>query len=127
MLGKTTKNRFGYKLDKLFWWIVTLFPIFAYLFFLITASLNQVTSEITFAIFLNERLGIFQSMNSTISIPFYRIFGPNGIIPMFSNNSGLIQLFSYFVSVEVLHVLFDIIVFIPRLAHKWISKAVQDD
>lgn len=127
MLSKTTKNRFGYKLDKLFWWIVILFPIFAYLLFLITASLNQVTSEITFAVFLNERLGIFQSMNSTISIPFYRIFGPDGIIPMFSNNSGLIQLFAYFVSVEVVHVFFDIIVFIPRLAHKWISKAVQDD
>lgn len=127
MLTKTTKNRFAYKLDKLFWWIITLFPIFAYLLFLITASLNQVTSEITFAIFLNERLGIFQSMNSTVSIPFYQIFGPNGIIPMFSKNSGLIQLFAYFVSVEIVHVLFDILVFIPRLAHKWISKAVQDD
>ena len=126
MLSKTTKNRFGYKLDKLFWWIVALFPIFAYLFFLITASLTQFTSQITFADFLNEHLGIYQSMNSTVSMPIYQIFGPNGIIPMFSGNSGLVQLFAYFVSVEIIHVLFDILVFIPRLAHKWISKAVQD-
>lgn len=127
MLTKTTKNRFCYKLDKIFWWIITLFPIFAYLLFLITASLNEGVSGTTFAIFMNERLGIFYSMNSTVSEPFYRIFGPNGIIPMFSENSGLCQLFSYFVSVEIVHVLFDILVFIPRLAHKWISKAVQDD
>ena len=127
MLTKTTKNRFSYKLDKLFWWIVTLFPIFAYLFFLITASLNEVSADVTFSDFLNQRLGIFFSMNTTVSNAFYEVFGPKGILPMFSSNSGLIQLFSYFVSIEIVHVLFDILVFIPRLAHKWISKAVQDD
>lgn len=34
---------------------------------------------------------------------------------------------SYCVGVEIFHVLFDVVVFIPRLAHKWISAAVQDD
>ena len=34
---------------------------------------------------------------------------------------------SYCVNIEIVHVLFDVLVFIPRLTHKWVRKAVQDE
>ena len=57
-----------------------------------------------------------------------KIFGAAGFFPLFASSSdGILRLLTYFCTIEVIHVYFDVIVFIPRLAHKWISKAVQDD
>lgn len=56
------------------------------------------------------------------------IFGENGAFPLFdSYNQSIVYYLSYCVNIEIVHVLFDVLVFIPRLAHKWIGKAVQDE
>ena len=56
------------------------------------------------------------------------IFGENGAFPLFdSYNQSIVYYLSYCVNIEIVHVLFDVLVFIPRLAHKWVGKAVQDE
>lgn len=126
MLSKTTKNRFGYKLDKIFWFFFTLFPLFCYLLFGIK-SFGEGSTVPTMVSFFQNTLGFFFSVDNIIMQTFMRIFGTGGIFPLFQSSNIILYCVVYFVNVEVLHVMFDVMVFIPRLAHKWISKAVQDD
>ena len=125
MLSKTTKNRFSYKLDKLFWFIVAFAPLFCYLLYVPAKSTSG--EPISVALFLLDNFlsGVEFSANPVWSA-FYQIFSKNGVFPLFGSE-GALYLFFWFVSVELIHLFFDVIVFIPRLAHKWISKAVQDD
>lgn len=126
MRTKRTTSRFAFKLDKLFWFFIQIFPILAFLLFLITGSRADAATSITFNGFL-VRLGLDYSSGNIFYSIFSRLFGSEGVFPLFVNSGGIILFFTYVCVVEILHLCFDVIVFIPRLAHKWISKAVQDD
>lgn len=121
MLSKTTKNRFFYKLDKIFWWILSLLPFFIYIPYCFCRgellSLDTFFTTI-FDITYNSSNAFTNVLNS--------LFGSTGVFPLLNSN-WVIRYFAYAATVEVIHVCFDVIVFIPRLCHKWISKAVQDD
>lgn len=122
---KMSNTRFAYKVDKIFWFFISFAPLIFYALYLVS-HFNQ-SEYFSFYVFLSNYLGLFFSSNSVFSSIFSSILGPSGIFPVFSTQSGWLVFFSYLATVEVVHVLFDVMVFIPRLAHKWISKAVQDD
>ena len=106
-----SKNRFSRKLDKVFWFILLLLPIIVYfvMYFSTGTTLNFITYVHNFRFpFIAD---IFESVFTSAN------FG--GIV--------IVNYLSYCVGVEIAHCLFDVVVFIPRLAHKFISKAVQDD
>lgn len=128
MLSKTTKNRFSYKFDKLFWWIVALFPVLCYILYVGFGDVKTSTGSLFtlpdfFVTFILDGYGFEDNI---ISTTLNSIFGPSGVFPIFTASPPM-YFFNWFIWVELFHVFFDIIVFIPRLAHKWISKAVQDD
>lgn len=128
MLSKTTKNRFSYKLDKVFWWIVALLPIFCYILYVGFGDVKTATGSLYTLpdFFVTYVLNGYAFGDNVVWTTLYKIFGSNGVFPIFMSDSSL-YIFNWFIWVELFHVFFDVIVFIPRLAHKWISKAVQDD
>lgn len=125
---KISDTRFSQKLDKIFWFIISFLPVFSWLLYLygyVHLNVDPGTSVIRFSNWLQSNFLIV----NLASNPFYsvlsRIFGSGGAFPLFDTNA--LSIFVWFLTVEIIHVCFDVIVFIPRLAHKWISKAVQDD
>lgn len=121
--GKSS-DRFAKKLDRIFWFIVLIMPYFSYIFSFFSKSSELPTN---FPGFLRYYfLGDSTFINNVVWNALYHLFGPSGTFPVFSSPSGL-YIFYWFVWVEIFHVFFDVIVFIPRIAHKFISKAVQDD
>lgn len=128
MLSKTTKNRFSYKLDKIFWFLIAIAPFLGY-FLCVAFNGITVSNEANITLpnfFITNVLGGSSFSSDIVWSTLCNIFGPTGILPVFSNESVL-YIFNWFIWVELFHLFFDVIVFIPRLAHKWISKAVQDD
>ena len=123
MLSKTTKNRFSYKLDKLFWFLVVSAPLIGWLF-----SCLHDSSISNFSTFMQNYFSVLVDGKNPIASFFYRLFGDTSIIfPLVGTDQGILCFLIYASTMEVLHVCFDVIIFIPRLAHKWISKVVQDD
>ena len=128
-MKKVSNTRFSYKLDKLFWWFFSLAPLFGYLLFYFSMVPTTPPSEtVSFYSYMLGYWGLgFVSSNPVVDVLF-RVFGPQGVFPVFAGSlAGILQYLAYLCFVEIFHVLFDVMVFIPRLAHKWISKAVQDD
>lgn len=106
-----SKNRFSRKCDQVFWFALSVLPLFLYF---LTAFRNP--SAVSFAEFIQPFrfpfiADIFESVFSTANF--------DGVY--------ILDFLSYCVGVEIAHCLFDVVVFIPRLAHKFISKAVQDE
>lgn len=124
---KTGNTRFAYRLDKLFWLLITLLPIILYAVYLFA---NRSGTFLGFEKFLQTVLNYDYPAGLSANPIFKVLFA----LFSFSDTSAfavlphsLLYLFTYMASIEVVHVCFDVIIFIPRLAHKWISKAVQDD
>ena len=128
MRTKKTASRFAFKLDKIFWFVVSFFPLFSWLVYLFSFS-SYTASPLTFYAWLDQNFGFMgQIQNSVIYSTFYQIFSITSVDSLFPVlSTSLMAFFTYLVTVEIVHVVYDVIVFIPRLAHKWISKAVQDD
>lgn len=123
MLTQTTKKRFSYKLDKLFWFLVVSAPLIGWLF-----SCFHDSSISNFSYFMQNYFSVIVDGKNPIASVFYSLFGDvSTIFPLVGADQGILRFLIYASTMEVLHVCFDVLVFIPRLAHKWISKAVQDD
>lgn len=112
MQSNTSRRRFSYQLDLFFWFIVSMLPIIVYF---ITAYRNP------------EAVGFLEFVTSFSPFPFIENILNEVSQTAFGGTFALSGLLSYFVAVEIFHILFDVIVFIPRLAHKWVAKAVQDE
>lgn len=126
MLSKTTKNRFSYKLDKLFWFFIQIFPLLCFALYCIAGIRGNEVVVPSFISFL-IKLGFDYQQGNVFYSVLAQLFGSMGVFPLFVDSGGIILYLTYVLTMEVLHVCFNVIVFIPRLAHKWISKAVQDD
>ena len=126
MLSKTTRTRFSYKIDKLFWFFIQIFPLMCFTVYCIAGARGGDVVVPTFNSFL-LKLGFNYQQGNIFYNVLAQLFGSNGVFPLFVDSGGVILYLTYVLTMEVLHVCFDVLVFIPRLAHKWISKAVQDD
>ena len=129
MRMKTASNtRFSYKLDKIFWFVISFFPLFSWLIYLFSFS-DYNASPLTFFAWLEQNFGFLGNIShSVIYSTLFQIFSITSVDSLFPVlSTSLMAFFTYLITVEIVHVIYDVIVFIPRLAHKWISKAVQDD
>ena len=126
MRTKRTTSRFAFKLDKLFWFFIQIFPLFCYAVFCIAGARGENVVLPTFNSFL-LKVGINYQSGNVFYTVLAQLFGAGGVFPLFADSGGIVLYLTYVLTMEVLHVCFEVMVFIPRLAHKWISKAVQYD
>lgn len=101
--------------DNFMWYLIYLLPL---LCFGILLFKGETTISLLDA-FNSLGLGVLPTSDVYVSIN--SIFGVGGLVPLFAS-TDLILYFSYFVCVYVVHLCVDFLLFIPRLAHKWLSK-----
>lgn len=126
-IKRASNTRFAYKVDKIFWTLILMFPVISWWIYLFSFNGcgDASSSPVSFWTWMNNQVIIADVSNNVVYVTLYSIFSASGVFPVFGPSFLLFM--AYLVNVEIIHVCFDVIVFIPRLAHKWISKAVQDD
>ena len=102
--------RFYKKIDCVFWFIVAVLPILVFV-----VSFFRSPETANFVTFISAYRFDF------VANIFNQIFTDNLVFP-----SVLVDFLSYFVSVDIIHVFIDFIVFIPRFAHKLTNKFYGD-
>lgn len=139
-LNKANGSRFSHKLETLFWWILRILPLIVFIVYCFGASRSEglwsfvvddggdmmAARYVSFENVLSETLSFYPS-DFFVDL-FLAVFGADGVFPMtrFSYFS-IFSYLSYCVCIEILRLMYHVVVFIPRLASKWISAAVQDD
>ncbi len=99
-------EKLKYKIDHLLWAFVWLIPIIGYLI----AFWRTGTDVI-----------IFTYINNNFSFTWIKNILDTVITTAFNTEFAITGYISYLVGVEIIHVMFDIIVFIPRFAHDMID------
>lgn len=118
MRERTLKSLF----DKIMWYGVYLFPLIAYVALLFSFQYNGTGSYIPFEEFMLD-LGFGYG---AIYDVFVSLFSDGGIFPMMEFG-GMLAYANYLVFVTILHVIFDVIVFIPRLFHNFLDSLEKGD
>lgn len=113
---KKWNNTISFTLDKIFWYILYVLPVILYLI-----SGNGVL----FDTFLSQIGFTLSEYNPVLSV-LSQLFGNSGLLPLFTSD-GLLVICSWFVSVFLVHLCVDFLLFIPRLAHRWSGKVYQDE
>lgn len=60
--------------------------------------------------------------NSFVTIPFSYITGLFGVLP----NSSINYVFTYFASMSIIWLVFDVILYVPLLVHRWLDKGIVE-
>ena len=116
MREKTQKNLF----DNVMWYILYLMPI------LIWGLVSYQSGQITSLSNAMSSMGLEIFETNQIYTSLSSIFATTGILPLFTN-PDIILYMSYFISVFLIHLFVDFILFIPRIAHKWLNKLYGGD
>lgn len=104
-------------LDRLFWFILLILPLLILL----------VTNRWTESSFISV-LSQFNINNTNIIYSVLNdIFGSNGILPFVNTveTSVVLLYLSYMVLIELVHIVVDVILFLPRIAVKLLDGAVE--
>lgn len=120
--------------EKIMWGLILLLPILYWLISPIGYSigggtaLSGLSGSNIIMLGFGDVLGNFGITTSNIVYTSLSdLFGSSGVLPFFSANSSMLLYLTYFIIVEVCHLVVDCVVFIPRLAHKWMNKYTSED
>lgn len=86
---------------------------------------TTIPMEYNFEAFV-DRVGFGFVSDNVVVDGLMDIFGENGVMPFFTTKTPFIILV-WFVGVYLLHLLVDFLLFIPRLAHKWLKKCTEGE
>ncbi len=112
--------------DSFFWLLVAILPVLLYLITCFSYKLTSATESVTAFLPFMKSLGLVDS--GLIYNSLFDLFGTGGILPLFSaENNAILVFLSYFVSVEIVHLAVDFLLFIPRLAHKYMNTFTQNE
>lgn len=106
------KKKISWLYDLLYYGLFTLIPIIAYV-----VHLHHFDNVTLISFF--EDMGILNT--NVIFTAFVDMFGTNGYLPLIDDSSVLFYMFTYIGIVTILHLVLDFIIFIPRLAHKYMT------
>lgn len=137
MRKRTVKN----VAETILWYTLYLLPIICLLigllsfktesyvsyFFSIDSDVTNLDFTLADTLFW-EVMANFISCDNLVVVSLEKIFGAEGILPLFAYSaSGTLLYCSWLVCVTLLRLFVDFILFIPRLAQKWMSGFTQGD
>lgn len=112
--------------DSAFWFLVAILPLALYFITCLSYKLQSSTDTLTAFLPFMKNLGLMDS--GIIYNSLSDLFGSSGILPLFSaDNNSILVFLSYFVSVEIVHLAVDFLLFIPRLGHKYMNTFTQNE
>ena len=101
--------------DTVFWWIVYALPVIV----LLIVSNNSFIDTVDTGNALRNFFYVAQ--NNPVYTAIVGLFGQNGVLPFFSSGSYVFIILTWFVATNLCHIAVDVLLFIPRMAHKFID------
>lgn len=106
------KRNFAYFVDTTFWFLLSILPLIVFVIMLWHNGLNGITMTTAF-----NACGLDIITNNFIFDGLVSLFGVDGVFPLFNSPDLLIYL-TYLIGITIAHLAVDVLLFIPRFAHK---------
>lgn len=115
------KKNVNHILDVVFWDVVYLLPLLAYLFYLLPFNDGSV-SITSFSDFINTiGFGTSQVGTNPIYTALSSLFASVEFLNCFNTN-GILLFASYYANVTLIHFVIDVLIFIPHICMNWMDK-----
>lgn len=120
------KRNVSYFADLILWTIIYLLPILCFAFQFFSYDLTAI-SNFSFSTFIQDNFNILES--NVIYTSLVDLFGSTGELPLFDTQSAnsVLLYFTYFIICNIAHLAVDFLLFIPRLAHKFLGDITVGD
>lgn len=119
MRERTLKSLF----DKIMWYGIYLFPLICYAFLCLSFQYNGNNAVFEFDVFMNNLTG-FSDWGGNLFNIIQSLF--TDVLDL-TDYQGISSYVTYLIVVTIIHVIFDIIVFIPRLFHNFLDTLEKGD
>lgn len=114
------KRSISFLFDNVLWYFLYLLPL------IMLVVLAFVSNKAVSLASVFRLLGLNIATDSIVYTTLVSICGSAGILPLFGSSDVLVYC-TYFINVFIVHLLVDFVLFIPRLAHKWMQKFGGDE
>ena len=101
-------------IDKIVWWFIALFPLFVYWVLCIN---NQAISMNT----LLTNIGFNVTNTNIIYTGLNDIFGSTGNFLQLFASADFIAFATYFVTINLIHLVIDLMLFMVDICHEWLK------
>lgn len=120
------KRNISYLADTLIWTLIYLLPILLFAFSFFAYKLTTAV-DFDFAVFIQNNFHILDT--NVIYVSLVDLFGSAGQLPLFDTSSvnSILLYFTYFIICNIAHLAVDFLLFIPRLAHKFLGDITEGD
>lgn len=119
MRERTLKSFF----DKIMWYGIYLFPLICYAFLCLSFQFDGSNQVLSFDSFMESLTG-FGGFGGDLMLTINLLFAD---VLQLTDVGGIQQYVVYLIVVTIIHVIFDIIVFIPRLFHNFLESIEKGD
>lgn len=112
--------------DKLLWLTAMLIP----LIYCLVVNLHYTETHTPISlleIFTNADYGFAIANDNLILTTINGLFGATGTLPLWGVNSYVPYFITYLAVVVIVQLAYDVLIFVPKLAHKWIHTLTQDE
>lgn len=117
-----TKRKNKNSVRQVLWYFILALPLLSFLLSYLVRIPSVTDSSplsITLYTYLQNVYGLLT--NNIVYDCFNGIFGAVGILPIFEN-SGILLYMSYFVAVELCHIVVDVLLLLPTIIHSFFDK-----
>lgn len=109
------KKTISFLFDNVLWYFIYFFP-------LVIIAISSIHSSVTIDIYNFFTVNGYNLLtDSVIYQSLLDLFGESGYLPLFTANSGMLMFCCWFITANIVHLAVDFLLFIPRLAHKWMD------
>lgn len=108
-------KKISHVLDNFMWYIIYTLPILLWL----------VQSRVAIGVDISTIMSTFSIADNFIMSSLQGIFGTEGVFPLFDNSSFIFAYMTYFISVMIIHLAVDVLLFIVRWSHDMIDGFYQ--
>lgn len=112
------KSTISHWFDTLFWYLIYALPIFAFLIVLCKTGSTTLAGSMSAC-----GLDIFTN-NAIFNAIFGLLGSTSDILPLF-NSPDILLIVTWFLSCLVLHLIVDVLAWIPRFCHKFLGKTLD--
>lgn len=121
------KRNLSYLIDKIFWTLVLIVPLVFYAVYMLSYRFTDDTMQVMgFADYIINTFGI--NTSGDVYVAFLDIFSNADFLGVLNSGDNSIVLYMvYIFIIELIHVVYDVLVFIPRFAHKVVEKMTEED
>lgn len=118
------KKTVSHLADTVFWYLLYFLPVIVYLLYCI-AEPNTGANFLPMEQFFDS-VGFNVSSENVIYTSLQGIFGAEGVLPLF-NGTLPFYILTWFSSVYLCHICVDFVLWLPRLAHKFMNKFTREE